>query len=88
VRVQEYVYDVIWAMPGIALKEKSLITVVSLIVSNRAEQLKVHLWGLFHQGCVSNDITNILSYTLKSHYAKTTDDAVKILIESKKAIVI
>lgn len=61
-RVQEYVYDVIWAKSGIALKEKSIITVVSLIVSNKAEQLKIHFWGLFHQGVGLDEVASLLKY--------------------------
>ena len=82
-RVQEYVYDIMWAKPGMTLQEKSLITVVSLIVSNRAEQLKVHLWGLFHQGYTPEDILAILNYMLENQYINTIENAKKILFDSK-----
>ncbi len=46
--IQELVYDVFWARPGLTLKEKSLITIISLIVHNKEEQLRIHLSGFFN----------------------------------------
>ena len=83
-RVQAYVYDTIWAKPGIALREKSLITVVALILTNKAEQLKIHLWGLFYQGYLPEDIINILNYLVEKNYIKKIDQIEKILTNSKE----
>ncbi len=84
VRVQEYVYDTIWAKPGIALKEKSIITIVALILANKAEQLKIHLWGLFHQGCTPEDVETILNYLIEKNYISKTEHASKILKDSAR----
>ncbi|OGT31576.1 MAG: hypothetical protein A3E87_00290 [Gammaproteobacteria bacterium RIFCSPHIGHO2_12_FULL_35_23] len=83
-RVQSYVYDTIWAKPGLLLKEKSLITVVTLIALNKAEQLKIHLWGLFYQGGSAQDILNLLAYMKQQGYLARIDKAIAILEMAQK----
>lgn len=77
--VQNVVYDVFWAKPGLALKEKSLITVISLITLNKEEQLQIHLKGYFHQGGTTEDIANILTYMANAKYITSADKALSIL---------
>lgn len=77
--VQRVVYDVFWARSGLTLKEKSLITVLSLIVLNKEEQLQIHLTGYFHQGGNPQEILQILSYMKNSGYISSADKASAIL---------
>lgn len=83
-RVQRYVYDTIWARAGLALEEKSLITIIALISNNKAEQLKVHLWGFFHQGGTSKDIIDLLDYLKKQEHILDENASLSILKQAEK----
>lgn len=83
-RVQRYVYDIIWAKAGLMLKEKSLITIIALIAINKAEQLKVHLWGFFHQGGTFEDIINLINYMKQQSYISNIDEPLSILKQAEK----
>ena len=67
-RVQGYVYDQVWRNPSITLPEKSLITIVALAASQKAEQLKIHLWGMFHQGTSHEKSVALLTYMHEKNY--------------------
>ena len=77
-RVQSYIYDQIWAREGLALKEKSLVTLVALMVINKAEQLKIHFWGFFHQGGTPEDVRNMLSLMKRKQYISSIESAMAI----------
>lgn len=77
--VQDYVYEKFWARPGLKLIEKSLVTVISLIILNKAEQLEVHLKGFFHQGGHASDIEKLLKYFVDLKYMASVSSAAAIL---------
>lgn len=78
-RVQAYIYDQIWAREGLALKEKSLTTLVALIAINKAEQLKIHFWGFFYQGGTPDDVESMLSLMKRKHYISSIEPAMATL---------
>ena len=59
---------------------------VALISISKAEQLKIHFWGFFHQGGSPDDILEILTYLEKSDYisSSTKKSAITVLDEAKQ----
>src|SRR5581483_8403101 len=43
--VQKIAYDHFWARPGLNIRDKSLVTVASLIAMGKEEQTKIHMNG-------------------------------------------
>lgn len=79
--VQTFVYDIFWAKPGLALKEKSLITIVTLIALQKSEQLQIHLQGFFHLGGTFLDITALLKYMVSAQYIRSGTNTLAMLDE-------
>ncbi len=74
--IQQIAYDHYWTRPGLSLKEKSLVTVMSLISFNKEEQTRIHLHGLIHLGTTLSELAFLMVH-LK---AKTS------LVSAEKAI--
>ncbi len=60
--VQEIAYEHYWAREGLSIREKSLITVSSLISLGREKQIKPHLIGFLNTGGTVDDILNIIIF--------------------------
>lgn len=43
-------YDIFWARPGLSTRDKSLVTVASLIALNKEEQIRIHMNGFLNAG--------------------------------------
>jgi len=43
-------FDIFWALPGLSLLDKSLVTVASLIAMGKEEQTRIHMYGFLHAG--------------------------------------
>lgn len=83
-RVQEYVYDTIWGGNNIIdLFDKSLVTIVSLIISGKAEQLKIHFWGFLNQGGNPADVKDIIFYLSEKDYNFDYDNVISILEQAE-----
>ena len=46
----DHLFGDIWTRPGLALRDRSLITCAVLVAMGKEPQLKVHLRGLLNQG--------------------------------------
>ncbi len=66
--VQSFVYDVFWAREGLTLQQKSLATIISLVVLSKAEQLNIHLKGFINKGNQPKFIITMLNYMTTSNY--------------------
>ncbi len=63
----EHLFGDIWTRAGLALRDRSLITVATLIALNREAQLRVHLRGALNVGVGREEIKEMLIYL--AHYA-------------------
>jgi alkylhydroperoxidase/carboxymuconolactone decarboxylase family protein YurZ len=77
--VSEQIYGVLWELPPLSFYEKSLITVVALIVLEREEQLQIHFKGLLYLGKDIDFILQIIAFLLKNKFMTSADSAVKML---------
>ncbi len=48
--IQRVAYDVFWAREGLSTRDKSLVTVVSLIALGKEEQIRIHINGFLGAG--------------------------------------
>ncbi len=60
--VQDIAYDYFWALPGLSMREKSFITLVSLIVLQKEEQTKIHYYGFLHERRAKEELLALLRY--------------------------
>ena len=66
--VQNVIYDWLWALPPLSLADKSLITVVSLLALEKAEQLKIHLCGMLHLKKSSEYVESLINHMHTTGY--------------------
>lgn len=48
--IQTFAYDQVWTLPPLSLREKSMITVASLVALGKPEQLQTHFLGFLNLG--------------------------------------
>lgn len=77
--VSEQIYGVLWELPPLNLLDKSLVTVISLIVLGKEEQLEIHLKGIFNLGKNTYFILNSLSYLRECGYLNASDKILEVL---------
>lgn len=58
--VQKIAYDHFWSRPGLSIRDKSLVTVASLVTMSKEEQLRIHLTGLLNSGGTVPEIREML----------------------------
>jgi alkylhydroperoxidase/carboxymuconolactone decarboxylase family protein YurZ len=78
--VQSVVYDVIWQRSGLTLCEKSLSTIVTLMVLGKEEQLKIHLLGFFNLGGTPQFIQRVAEYLQKNSFIENTEK-IRVILE-------
>ncbi|MCP4474485.1 MAG: hypothetical protein GY821_07980 [Gammaproteobacteria bacterium] len=71
--VQEVVYDQLWALPGLTLIEKSLVTITALATVEKEEQLGIHLQGYLNLDDSPNKLDMIFNYMVEQHYIRATN---------------
>lgn len=59
--IQEIAYNYFWSLPGLSIKEKSLVTIVSLITLEKEEQIKIHINGFINSGGTLGELVRLLS---------------------------
>ncbi len=63
----EHLFGDIWSRPGLGLRDRSMITVATLVVTGKEAQLKVHLKGALANGVTREEITEMMIHL--AHYA-------------------
>ena len=61
---QEVVFGIVWSRPGLDLKTKTLITLVSDASTGRTEELKVHLRFARNHGWTEDELVDALLHLL------------------------
>lgn len=60
--VQEVAYDRFWRRQGLSLKEKSLVTILTLMAMGLEEQLAIHLKGFNHVGGTLDQVHELVEH--------------------------
>ena len=58
--VTEHAWGGIWARPGLAKKQRSLINLAMLAALNRAEEFELHFRGALNNGCTLEELKETL----------------------------
>lgn len=58
--VTEYCWGVVWARPGLARRDRSLVNLGMLTALNRSHELAVHVRGALTNGCTIEEIQETL----------------------------
>ncbi len=58
----QLLFDDIWQRPGLAARERSLITVATLIALNRSEQLSFHLRRALDNGITHDELVEVITH--------------------------
>ncbi|MFN0073003.1 MAG: carboxymuconolactone decarboxylase family protein [Chloroflexota bacterium] len=59
---EKVVYGDVWERPGLSKRDRSLITVASLIAMYRGDQLKGHLERALFNGVTKDELTEVITH--------------------------
>lgn len=62
----DHLFGDIWSRPGLNLRDRSMITVTTLVVTGKEAQLKTHLKGALSNGVTRDEIKEIMIHL--AHY--------------------
>lgn len=81
--IQRIAYDHFWARAGLSLRDKSYVTVVSLIAMGKEEQTRIHLSGLLNAGMCLDGIIQTMQLF---HILGMPDSSRKALIALREVL--
>ncbi len=61
--VAESCFGGLWARPGLALRDRSLVTVAQLAALGKTDELRAHLVGALNQGLSREELVEVLMQT-------------------------
>jgi alkylhydroperoxidase/carboxymuconolactone decarboxylase family protein YurZ len=61
--VAESAFGMIWARPGLPIRDRSLVTVAQLAALGRTEELRAHLAGALNVGLTRDELIEVLMHT-------------------------
>ncbi|MFI5002006.1 MAG: carboxymuconolactone decarboxylase family protein [Reyranellales bacterium] len=59
---EKVVYGDVWERPGLSKRDRSLITVASLVAMNRSEQLRGHVARAIDNGVTRDEIVEVITH--------------------------
>jgi 4-carboxymuconolactone decarboxylase len=74
----ESVFGAIWSRPGIDLKTRTLVTVVSDVATGRHEELAIHLRMALRQGWKEDELDEVILHLLGYVGAPLVRDAILV----------
>lgn len=79
--VAETAFGMIWSRPGLALRDRSLVTVAQLAALGKTEELKAHLRGALNLGITREELVEVLMQTAVYAGVPAANDAFKTAAE-------
>jgi 4-carboxymuconolactone decarboxylase len=79
--VAETAFGMIWSRPGLALRDRSLVTVAQLAALGKTEELKAHLRGALNLGITREELVEVLIQTAVYAGVPAANDALKAAAE-------
>ena len=61
--VAETAFGMIWSRPGLARRDRSLVTVAQLAALGKTGELRGHLVGALNNGCTKEELVEVLMQT-------------------------
>lgn len=59
---EKVLFGDVWERPGLSKRDRSLITVATLVALNRSEQLRGHLERALHNGVTKDEIVELITH--------------------------
>ena len=76
--VAETAFGLIWSRPGLALRDRSLVTVAQLAALGKTEELRAHLAGALNLGISQEELVEVLMQTAVYAGVPAANDALKV----------
>ncbi len=77
--IREFPYENIWNRKGLTLKEKSIVTISSLISMGREDQTAIHMKGFLNSGGTKEELKEIIIHLAVYSGFPSSLNAFKIL---------
>lgn len=74
-------FGMLWSRPGLAIRDRSLVTVAQLAALGRTEELKAHLRGALNLGITKDELVEVLMQTAIYAGVPAANDALKAAAE-------
>ena len=59
---ERVLFGEVWERPGLSKRDRSLITVATLVALNRSEQLRGHLERALHNGVTKDEVIELITH--------------------------
>ncbi len=79
--VAETAFGMIWSRPGLAIRDRSLVTVAQLAALGKADELRAHLRGALNVGITREELVEVLMQTAVYAGVPAANDALKVAAE-------
>ena len=79
--VAESAFGMLWSRPGLALRDRSLVTVAQLAALGKTEELKAHLAGARNLGISQEELVEVLMQTAVYAGVPAANEALKAAAE-------
>jgi 4-carboxymuconolactone decarboxylase len=79
--VAESAFGMLWSRPGLAIRDRSLVTVAQLAALGRTEELRAHLAGAVNVGISREELVEVLMQTAVYAGVPAANDALKVAAE-------
>ena len=76
--VAESAFGMIWSGPGLAVRDRSLVTVAQLAALGRTDELRAHLRGALNVGISREELVEVLMQTAIYAGVPAANDALKV----------
>lgn len=79
--VAETAFGMIWTRPGLAIRDRSLVTVAQLAALGRTDELRAHLRGALNVGISRDELIEVLMQTAVYAGVPAANDALQVAAE-------
>ena len=79
--VAESAFGMIWSRPGLAIRDRSLVTVAQLAALGRTDELRAHLAGALNVGLTREELVEVLMQTAIYAGVPAANEALKVAAE-------
>jgi 4-carboxymuconolactone decarboxylase len=76
--VAETAFGMIWSRPGLAIRDRSLVTVAQLAALGRTDELRAHLAGALNVGLTREELVEVLMQTAVYAGVPAANEALKV----------
>ena len=74
-------FGMLWSRPGLAVRDRSLVTVAQLAALGRSDELRAHLRGARNVGITEDELVEVLMQTAIYAGVPAANDALKVAAE-------